>query len=107
MSFAPVCESVLDGNKNNTCSNASRQDGLYLRSSEVRVDFYAEEQSYLEICILYTGDVVFLAYGGQGFEMLEASEIIEVKQGPYAGDEDKRRFEQVPAQELRIVRDGE
>lgn len=84
--------------KNNTCSNASIQAGLFIRSGKVN-------QSYLESSILCTGDIVLLAYGGHGFEMLEASEIIGVKQGPYAGDQDKLRFEQVPTQELRIARD--
>jgi len=43
-----------------------------------------------------------LAFGGHGFEMLEASEIVEVKQGPYAGDQDKTRFEPVDAKVLRM-----
>jgi hypothetical protein len=37
--------------------------------------------------------VILLASGGHGFTMLEPTEIIEVKQGPYAGTEDKERFE--------------
>jgi hypothetical protein len=43
--------------------------------------------------VLLTGDVILLAGGGHGFEMLEETEIIEVKQGPYDGDKDKTRFE--------------
>jgi hypothetical protein len=39
--------------------------------------------------------VILLAHGGHGFEMIEETEIIEVKQGPYAGDMDKVRFEPV------------
>ena len=35
---------------------------------------------------------LLLAHGGHGFHMLEPSEMIEVKQGPYAGDMDKTRF---------------
>jgi hypothetical protein len=66
---------------------------LFLRRGRVRVDFYDEGQSYLESRIIGTGDVILLANGGHGFEMLEDSEIIEVKQGPYAGDADKTRFE--------------
>jgi hypothetical protein len=34
--------------------------------------------------------------------MLEASEIIEVKQGPYAGDVDKTRFKPIAAQQIRV-----
>jgi hypothetical protein len=35
---------------------------------------------------------MLLASGGHGFEFLEETEMIEVKQGPYAGDKDKERF---------------
>jgi hypothetical protein len=37
--------------------------------------------------------VILLATGGHGFEMLEDTEMYEVKQGPYAGENDKTRFE--------------
>lgn len=77
---------------------------LFIKSGKVRVDFYDDEQNYLESRILNPGDVILLAFGGHGFEMLEASEIIEVKQGPYAGDADKTRFEPVSSQQL-IVKD--
>jgi hypothetical protein len=73
---------------------------LFIRSGKVRVDFYDDEQNYLESRILHPGDVILLAFGGHGFEMLEASEIIEVKQGPYAGDADKTRFEPISDQKL-------
>ena len=65
---------------------------LFIRSGKVRVDFYDDAQRYLESRILGTGDVILLAFGGHGFEMLEPTEMIEVKQGPYAGDADKTRF---------------
>ena len=66
---------------------------LFIKSGRVRVDFYSEAQVYLESAVLEVGDVILLAYGGHGFEMLEPTEMIEVKQGPYAGDRDKTRFE--------------
>jgi mannose-6-phosphate isomerase-like protein (cupin superfamily) len=75
---------------------------LFIKSGKVRVDFYDDEQNYLESRILGAGDVILLAFGGHGFEMLEASEMIEVKQGPYAGDADKTRFAPVPAGKLRL-----
>ena len=75
---------------------------LYIKSGQLRVDFYSEAQDYLESTILETGDVILLAYGGHGFEMLEPTEIIEVKQGPYAGDQDKTRFETVDVKDLRM-----
>jgi mannose-6-phosphate isomerase-like protein (cupin superfamily) len=69
------------------------QEVLYIKSGRVRVDFYNEQRVFLESCELCAGDVILLADGGHGFTMLEESEIIEVKQGPYAGEEDKTRFE--------------
>ena len=74
---------------------------LFIKSGKVRVDFYDNEQNYFVSRVLLQGDVILLAFGGHGFEMLEASEIIEVKQGPYAGDQDKTRFS--PVEASRIV----
>lgn len=65
---------------------------LFIKTGKVRVDFYSEDSEYLESKILYPGDFILLAYGGHGFVMLEQSEIIEIKQGPYAGESDKTRF---------------
>jgi hypothetical protein len=67
---------------------------LLIKSGKIRVDFYDEKQSYLESRVLKKGDIILLACGGHGFEMLEKSEIIEVKQGPYAGDNDKTLFDE-------------
>lgn len=75
---------------------------LLIKSGRLRVDFYSESQEYLESTHLEAGDVILLAYGGHGFEMLEPTEIIEVKQGPYAGDQDKTRFDSVAAGQIRM-----
>lgn len=69
------------------------QEVLFVKSGKIRVDFYSDTQQYLESRILLKGDVILLAGGGHGFEMLESSEMIEVKQGPYIGEKDKVRFE--------------
>lgn len=69
------------------------QEVLLIRSGRVQVDFYSQDKEYLESAILEAGDVILLAAGGHGFTMLEESEIIEVKQGPYIEDMDKERFE--------------
>lgn len=76
---------------------------LFIKSGRVRIDFYDDNQNYLESRILNQGDIVLLAFGGHGFEMLESSEMIEVKQGPYAGEEDKTRFLPVSSNLVRLV----
>lgn len=78
------------------------QEVLFIKSGKVRVDFYDDSKVYLESRVLFDGDVILLASGGHGFEMLEQSEMIEVKQGPYCGEEDKVRFEHVREGVVRI-----
>jgi hypothetical protein len=84
------------------CEVSYTNEVLYIKSGRVRVDFYSDTQQYLESSVLETGDVILLAFCGHGFEMLEESEIIEVKQGPYTGDQDKTRFSAAPKDQLTI-----
>jgi mannose-6-phosphate isomerase-like protein (cupin superfamily) len=69
------------------------QETLFIRKGRLRVAFFSESHQYLFARELKTGDVLLLISGGHEFEMLEESEIIEVKQGPYTGDDDKEIFE--------------
>jgi mannose-6-phosphate isomerase-like protein (cupin superfamily) len=78
------------------------QEVLLIKSGKVRVDYYDDNKTYLESKILYKGDVVLLSGGGHGFHMYENSEIIEIKQGPYAGDKDKTRFDAIDDQSVVI-----
>lgn len=77
------------------------QEVLFLKRGKLRVDFYDNERTYLESRILSAGDVILLASGGHGFEVLEEIEMIEVKQGPYVGEADKTRF--APIDAARVV----
>ena len=71
------------------------QEVLFIRKGRLRVDFYSDDRFYLESRDLGPGDVILLSGGGHGFEILEDLEMIEVKQGPYAGEADKTRFKPV------------
>lgn len=77
------------------------QETLIIKSGVVRVDFYTQEQEYLESRVVYKGDIILLAAGGHGFKMIQPSEIVEIKQGPYAGAMDKVRFE--PVDDEKVV----
>ena len=68
------------------------QETLFIRRGRLRVDFYDGERNYLRSRVLEAGDVLLLIDGGHGFEVLEELEMFEVKQGPYAGDQDKTVF---------------
>lgn len=78
------------------------QEVLFIRKGKVRVDFYSDSQEYISSEILNQGDVILLSNGGHGFKMLEESEIIEVKQGPYSGELDKVRFDAVNENLIKI-----
>jgi len=75
---------------------------LFIRRGKLRVDFYDNAKYYLESRILEEGDTILLATGGHGFEVLEEVEMIEVKQGPYAGEQDKTRFTAVDKKLLSV-----
>lgn len=77
------------------------QEVLFIKKGILRVDLYDEYEDYLESRNLYAGDILLLISGGHGFLVLEEVEMIEVKQGPYAGDNDKKRFENV--NEIQVV----
>jgi len=71
---------------------AYTQETLIIKRGRLRVDFFDEQQNYLMSRELKAGDVILLVKCGHGFEVLEELEMMEVKQGPYAGDQDKTRF---------------
>ena len=75
---------------------------LFIKSGRVRCDFYGSDQQYLESRVLNRGDIILLIVGGHGFEMLETSEIVEVKQGPYVGEHDKTRFDPISAEQVKL-----
>ncbi len=76
------------------------QEVLFIKKGKLRVDFYDDYEDYLESIVLQTGDVILLVSGGHGFVVLEEVEMIEVKQGPYSGDADKKRFSGIDEGEI-------
>jgi len=73
------------------------QEVLVIKRGKVRVDFYNKKQYHIKSRIINTGDVILLAAGGHGFEILEDAEIIEIKQGPYINEKDMMRFPNIIA----------
>ncbi len=100
---------VIDAHIHNPVSRQVyyTQEVLFIRHGKLRVDFYDEKQIYLESRILKSGDVILLATGGHGFEVLEELEMIEVKQGPYVGDRDKIRFKGIKTSVASIKGDDD
>lgn len=65
---------------------------LIVRQGRARLDIYRADKTFLMSRILETGDLVLLIDGGHGFEFLEETILVEVKQGPYTGYTDKERI---------------
>ena len=70
------------------------QEVLLVRKGSVEVSLYNSARDFLTSRILSAGDLILLCGGGHGLRMLEETSMIEIKQGPYAGDNDKTRFGQ-------------
>jgi mannose-6-phosphate isomerase-like protein (cupin superfamily) len=79
------------------------QEVLLIKKGKLRVDLYNNQQEYLESCFVESGDVVFLAEGGHGFEVIEDVEMIEVKQGPYIGEQERTRFIGINNKAVKVV----
>ncbi len=75
---------------------------LIIRKGKLRIDFYDENQVYLESYILQKGDTILLSSGGHGFKCLTKVDMVEIKQGPYLGELDKVRFQGVNQNEVKI-----
>ena len=65
---------------------------LVVRRGHCEVDLYNEERSLVAVRKLHPGDILILVGGGHGFRMLEDTVLLEVKQGPYTGVEERERF---------------
>lgn len=76
------------------------QEVLFIKKGILRVDFYDDYEDYLESRMLNAGDIILLVSGGHGFHVIEEVEMIEVKQGPYSGEQDKKRFAGVDEEQV-------
>jgi quercetin dioxygenase-like cupin family protein len=65
---------------------------LVVRSGRCEIDLYDHERQLAATRELRAGDVILIVGGGHGFRMLEDTVLLEVKQGPYTGLDEKERF---------------
>ena len=68
------------------------QEVLLVRRGKVEVNLFSSGREFLTSRILQDGDLMLLCGGGHSLKMLEETSMIEIKQGPYTGDNDKTRF---------------
>jgi len=65
---------------------------VLLRRGRCVLDIYDTEQNLVASRELKTGDIAILVGGGHAYRMLEDTVLLEVKQGPYTGVEERERF---------------
>ena len=66
---------------------------LIVERGRCSVDIYTEDRSVVATRELRTGDMLIAVAGGHGFHVIEDLVLLEIKQGPYVGDNaTKERF---------------
>jgi len=65
---------------------------LVVKQGRCEMDVYNDDRECIAIRELKQGDVLIMVAGGHGFRMLEDTVLLEVKQGPYTGVDEKERF---------------
>ena len=65
---------------------------LVVQSGRCEIDIYNDDRELVTTRELRPGDVMLMVGGGHGFRMLEDTVLLEVKQGPYLGIDEKERF---------------
>lgn len=62
------------------------QECLVVIKGKIKIDFYNSEKKNFKSIFLSAGEVVIFVSGGHGIHILEDSEIIEIKNGPFIED---------------------
>ena len=65
---------------------------LVVRSGRCEIDVYSDERKLVATRELCPGDIIVMVAGGHGFRMVEDTVLLEVKQGPYTGVDEKEWF---------------
>lgn len=66
---------------------------IIVKNGSVVVNFFDFNKNKVGFETLLEGDIIFLQEGGHSFDFLENTELFEVKNGPYFGqDMDKSKF---------------
>ena len=65
---------------------------LIVKKGRCVIDIYNNAHDLIATRELNEGDLILMVGGGHGFRMLEDTVLLEIKQGPYTGLDEKERF---------------
>ena len=75
-------------------------EAIYIIKGELRVDFYTIKEKYLFSKKIKSKSIIALMEGAHGFKVSKDIEMIEIKQGPFVKQIDKKKF--LPIDEKKI-----
>lgn len=64
----------------------------YVAEGKVGIDLYGLNEKKIKYITLNKGDLILFINGGHGLDILEKSKVIEIKQGPYRGQDKDKKF---------------
>lgn len=65
---------------------------LVIREGTCELDLYDDDRQLIATRLLGAGDVIVLMNGGHGIRTITDVVLLEIKQGPYSGLQEKERF---------------
>ena len=65
---------------------------IIVRKGRCEIDIYNDDRQLVASREILPGDIMLMTGGGHGFRMLEDTVLLEVKQGPYTGIDEKEHF---------------
>jgi hypothetical protein len=66
------------------------QQFLVVQSGKIAITFHADDGALLREVVLGPGDAILLVHGAHSLRMLEDSQCLSVKQGPFLGAENDK-----------------
>ena len=65
---------------------------LLIKKGRCQIDIYNDDREKVVTRELQKDDIILMVGGGHGFQMLEDTVFLEIKQGPHTGPDEKERF---------------
>lgn len=65
---------------------------LVVQRGRCEIDIFNDGRELVATRELCRGDIMLMVGGGHGFRMMEDTVFLEIKQGPYTGEDEKERF---------------
>ena len=75
---------------------------IILQKGKLRVDFYDTKKKYLHSIVMKKNQIIMLVHGAHGFKALEPVKMLEIKQGPFVGNKDKIKFDEIDEKRIKI-----